>query len=117
MRRDSIIFGGYNRSMGRLWLALTLMLVGLGGPADATDLAIGPRPSETIVGGPHVSETPSRSELEIYRDTECGTGAAAMLVFGLTVVGGFIIGIIAIVLLRRYRRPAAGEPSEPVSLL
>ena len=46
-----------------------------------------------------------------------GTGATGMLVFGLTVIGGLVISIVALAMLRRYRRPAVEQPRQAVSLL
>jgi hypothetical protein len=113
--------------MGRLWLALAIVI---GFATDAADAGPNDGSAETIRplrNSIAVQQPPARPHADIVVDHEakseqrshvqCGTGATGMLVFGLTVVGGFIIGIIAIVLLRRYRRPAANEPTEPISLL
>ena len=125
--------------MGRLWLALALM-VATGTSVWAGDVRVPPEraePVDAITGHPiaGVAEGVAGAESQrladpaavdhgtepmrvlTHREHGCATGTMGLFLLGTALLGGLIVGLIAVVMLRRYRRPYVEGPSEPISLL
>ncbi|MDB4959905.1 MAG: hypothetical protein JWO36_7474 [Myxococcales bacterium] len=94
----------------------TLDLAGNESPVVTVPVVVSVSTDRPTMSCPHAAGPPDRPTSE-GMTVRCDGGATALFFVVVTILGGLVIAIVAIALMRRYRRPSEPSSSEPISLL